>query len=147
MDQPELDLGRSVSRAEVAAAFRKISFSREPGFPRDQVSPAAPRSASAPPAADRSGPAGTPIGVELGAFQSHDLHLPAGTLLALYTDGLIETRQADLDAGMARLGDALAHAAPQSPALERMCTSVIGSIVGDAPAEDDIALLMARIQA
>ncbi|MFC7108918.1 SpoIIE family protein phosphatase [Nonomuraea rubra] len=92
-------------------------------------------------------PAGTPIGVELGAFQSHDLHLPAGTLLALYTDGLIETRQADLDAGMARLGDALAHAAPQSLTLERMCTAVIGSIVGDAPAEDDIALLMARIRA
>ncbi|MGW3353539.1 SpoIIE family protein phosphatase [Nonomuraea rubra] len=92
-------------------------------------------------------PAGTPIGVELGAFQSYDLHLPAGTLLALYTDGLIETRQADLDAGMARLGDALAHAAPRSLTLERMCTSVIGSIVGDAPAEDDIALLMARIQA
>ncbi|MBF8188058.1 SpoIIE family protein phosphatase [Nonomuraea sp. K274] len=92
-------------------------------------------------------PTGTPIGVGLGTFQSRDLHLPAGTLLALYTDGLIETRQADLDAGMARLGDALAHAAPQSATLERVCTAVIGSIVGDAPAEDDIALLMARIQA
>ncbi|MEV4170727.1 SpoIIE family protein phosphatase [Nonomuraea sp. NPDC049709] len=92
-------------------------------------------------------PTGTPIGVGLGSFQSRDLHLPAGTLLALYTDGLIETRQTDLDAGMARLGDALAHAAPQSAILERVCTAVIGSIVGDAPAEDDIALLMARIQA
>ena len=92
-------------------------------------------------------PAGTPIGVGLGAFQSRDLDLPAGTLLALYTDGLIETRRADLDAGMARLGDVLACAAPPSATLERVCTAVIGSIVGDAPAEDDIALLVARIQA
>ncbi|SDK05529.1 SpoIIE family protein phosphatase [Nonomuraea jiangxiensis] len=92
-------------------------------------------------------PTGTPIGVGLGTFQSHDLHLPAGTLLALYTDGLIESRQADLDTGMARLSDALAHAARQSATLEHVCTAVIGSIVGDAPAEDDIALLMARIQA
>ncbi|WP_165969893.1 SpoIIE family protein phosphatase [Nonomuraea terrae] len=91
--------------------------------------------------------AGTPIGVGLGTFQSHELYLPAGTLLALYTDGLIETRQADLDTGMARLGDALAREARQSVTLERLCTAVIDSIVGDAPAEDDIALLMARIQA
>ncbi|WP_083949631.1 SpoIIE family protein phosphatase [Herbidospora yilanensis] len=91
-------------------------------------------------------PAGTPIGVGLGTFQSHDLDLSPGTLLALYTDGLIETRQADLDAGMARLADALAHAASRSATLDRVCATVIDSIVGDAPAEDDIALLMARIQ-
>ncbi|MEO3795958.1 GAF domain-containing SpoIIE family protein phosphatase [Nonomuraea sp. B10E15] len=92
-------------------------------------------------------PTGTPIGVGLGTLQSHDLHLPAGTLPALYTDGLIETRQADLDAGMARLGDALVRATLQTATLERVCAAVIGSIVGDAPAEDDIAVLMARIQA
>ncbi|WP_187414464.1 SpoIIE family protein phosphatase [Nonomuraea sp. PA05] len=91
-------------------------------------------------------PAGTPIGVGLGAFGSRDLHLPAGTLLALYTDGLIETRHADLDAGMARLGDALARAALRSATPEHVCTAVMRAIVGDAPAEDDIALLIARIQ-
>ncbi|UBU08478.1 SpoIIE family protein phosphatase [Nonomuraea gerenzanensis] len=91
-------------------------------------------------------PAGTPIGVGLGTFESRDLHLPAGTLLALYTDGLIETRQADLDAGMARLGDTLARAAPRAATLEQVCEAVIGSIVGDTPAEDDIALLLARIR-
>ncbi|WP_083958491.1 SpoIIE family protein phosphatase [Herbidospora mongoliensis] len=91
-------------------------------------------------------PPGTPIGVGLGTFRSHDLHLSPGTLLALYTDGLIETRQADLDAGMARLGAALTRAAPRSATLECLCTTVIDSMVGDAPAEDDIALLMARIR-
>ncbi|WP_061293196.1 SpoIIE family protein phosphatase [Herbidospora cretacea] len=90
--------------------------------------------------------AGTPIGVGLGAFRSHDLHLPQGALLALYTDGLIETRQADLDEGMARLAAALTRAAPQSATLEQVCTAVIGDIVGDGPAEDDIALLLARVR-
>ncbi|WP_083959177.1 SpoIIE family protein phosphatase [Herbidospora mongoliensis] len=91
-------------------------------------------------------PAGTPIGVGLGTFRSHDLPLPAGTLLALYTDGLIETRQADLDAGMARLAEALTRAAPGSATLDSVCTAVIGDLVGDAPAEDDVALLLARIR-
>ncbi len=66
-------------------------------------------------------PAGTPIGVGLGTFRSHDLHLPEGTLLALYTDGLIETRQADLDAGMARLAGALSRAAPRSAHARPAC--------------------------
>ncbi|WP_197038843.1 SpoIIE family protein phosphatase [Herbidospora cretacea] len=92
-------------------------------------------------------PPGTPIGVGLGAFQSYDLHLPPGTLLALYTDGLIETRQADLDAGMARLADTLTRAASRSATLDHVCGDVIGSIVGEAPSDDDIALLMARILA
>ncbi|GAA2211552.1 SpoIIE family protein phosphatase [Nonomuraea monospora] len=91
-------------------------------------------------------PSGTPIGLGLGAFESHDLHLDAGTVLALYTDGLIETRQADLDAGMARLGTALAGAAAL-PTLEGLCAAVVGAIVGDGPAEDDVALLMARTRA
>ncbi|TKK90594.1 GAF domain-containing protein [Herbidospora galbida] len=89
--------------------------------------------------------AGTPIGVGLGTFQSYDMRLPAGTLLALYTDGLIETRHSDLDAGMARLGDVLARTALESTTLDRACAAVIDSLVGDAPAEDDIALLMARV--
>ncbi|GAA4917286.1 PAS domain S-box-containing protein [Nonomuraea thailandensis] len=91
-------------------------------------------------------PSGTPIGLGMGSFESHDLHLAAGTVLALYTDGLIETRQADLDAGMARLGTALAGAAAL-PTLESLCASVVGAIVGDGPAEDDVALLMARTRA
>ncbi|GAA3153300.1 SpoIIE family protein phosphatase [Nonomuraea salmonea] len=86
-------------------------------------------------------PGGTPIGVGLGSFESLELELEPGTVLALYTDGLIETREDDLEAGMHRLGVALA-AAP--PPLERLCASVISSMLGGTPAEDDIALLVAR---
>ncbi|TDD22966.1 PP2C family protein-serine/threonine phosphatase [Nonomuraea diastatica] len=84
-------------------------------------------------------PSGTPIGVGLGSFES--LELDRGTVLALYTDGLIETHESDLEAGMRRLGAALARAPLP---LDDLCASVIGSIVGDTPAEDDIALLVAR---
>ncbi len=87
-------------------------------------------------------PSGTPIGLGLGSFESRELELAPGTVLALYTDGLIETRQADLDVGMDRLGAALTGAALP---LNDLCAHVIDTIVGDTPAEDDIALLMARV--
>ncbi|WP_433444202.1 SpoIIE family protein phosphatase [Nonomuraea sp. CA-141351] len=86
-------------------------------------------------------PSGTPIGLGLGSYQSLELELAEGTLIALYTDGLIETRTADIEAGMDRLGAALAQAALP---LENFCTSVIRTMVGEAQSEDDIALLVAR---
>ncbi|MEV0381151.1 SpoIIE family protein phosphatase [Nonomuraea sp. NPDC050643] len=87
-------------------------------------------------------PSGTPIGLGLGSYQALDLELPGGSLIALYTDGLIETREADIEAGIGRLGAALARAAALP--LERVCAAVIRSMVGDTGSEDDIALLVAR---
>jgi PAS domain S-box-containing protein len=86
-------------------------------------------------------PSGTPIGLGVGAYESRELELAAGTLIVLYTDGLIETREADIDAGMERLRAALAqtHALP----LEHLCDRVIDTMVADG-SEDDIALLVAR---
>ncbi|PZG13014.1 protein phosphatase [Nonomuraea aridisoli] len=86
-------------------------------------------------------PSGTPIGVGFGGYQSVELELAAGSVLALYTDGLIETRESDLDAGMERLGAVLGRYALS---LDRLCAAVVDAMVGGRPAEDDIALLMAR---
>ncbi|MFC4116766.1 SpoIIE family protein phosphatase [Nonomuraea zeae] len=86
-------------------------------------------------------PSGTPIGVGLGSFGSLELELAEGTLIALYTDGLIETREADIEAGIDRLGAALAGAAVP---LESLCGTVIDIMLGGTPSEDDIALLVAR---
>lgn len=47
---------------------------------------------------------------------------------------------------MAGLAAALTRAAPRSATLEQVCTAVIGDIVGDGPAEDDIALLLACVR-
>ncbi|WP_176993464.1 SpoIIE family protein phosphatase [Nonomuraea jiangxiensis] len=88
-------------------------------------------------------PPGTPIGLGAGTYESLDLELAAGTLIALYTDGLIETREADLEAGMDRLAAALS---PVSLPLDDLCDSVIEAMVADS-SEDDVALLLARTRA
>ncbi len=88
-------------------------------------------------------PAGTPLGVGLGAFESLDIGLAPGTVLALYTDGLVETREADIDHGLGRLCDALTRA--DGP-LDDLCGRVLDTMVGDRLTEDDIALLLARVR-
>ncbi|MGN9781383.1 SpoIIE family protein phosphatase [Nonomuraea sp. ZG12] len=87
-------------------------------------------------------PSGTPIGLGLGSYGSLDLELAEGSLIALYTDGLIETREADIEAGIDRLGGVLARAAALP--LDRICRTIIRGMVGDTGAEDDVALLVAR---
>ncbi|YCK41660.1 SpoIIE family protein phosphatase [Actinomadura sp. ATCC 39365] len=89
-------------------------------------------------------PTGTPIGLGLGDFRPLDLELGPGSLVALYTDGLIETREADIEAGIDRLAAALTAAVSAAPTLDDFCTSVIRAMTGDRPPEDDIALLVAR---
>jgi serine phosphatase RsbU (regulator of sigma subunit) len=85
-----------------------------------------------------------PPGLLLGAGRDHypavDRQLPAGSVLALYTDGLIEQPAQDIGAGMARLTRALA--AGPARTLDDLCDSVLATL---APRpRDDIALLLAR---
>ncbi|WP_371646087.1 SpoIIE family protein phosphatase [Streptomyces mirabilis] len=86
-------------------------------------------------------PTGSPLGIGLGIpFEAVELELPEGSLLALYTDGLIETRDHDIEEGMRRLGTALAQ---PSRSLEDLCTRATETSPGQAPS-DDITLLLAR---
>ncbi|MER5409367.1 SpoIIE family protein phosphatase [Streptomyces sp. NPDC002769] len=87
-------------------------------------------------------PAGAPLGLGLGLvpFESVELELPEGTLLALYTDGLVESRDDDIDVGLDRLGAVLAET---SSSLEDLCSRVIESLPTQSPA-DDVTLLLAR---
>ncbi|MFF1604750.1 SpoIIE family protein phosphatase [Streptomyces mirabilis] len=87
-------------------------------------------------------PAGAPLGLGLGLvpFESVELELPEGTLLALYTDGLVESRDDDIDVGLDRLGAALAGS---GSSLEDLCSHVIETLPTQAPA-DDVTLLLAR---
>jgi len=85
-----------------------------------------------------------PGGVMLGVCQAHypavDKQLPAGSVLALYTDGLIEQPGQDISTGMARLARTLT--ASRARSLDQLCDSVLASLGTDAL--DDIALLLAR---
>jgi PAS domain S-box-containing protein len=85
-----------------------------------------------------------PAGVMLGAGQSGypaaDVDLPAGSVLALYTDGLIEQPGRDIGVGLSRLARALAAGPARSP--DQLADSILASL---APRpRDDIALLLAR---
>ncbi|MFD8079741.1 PP2C family protein-serine/threonine phosphatase [Streptomyces sp. NPDC059718] len=86
-------------------------------------------------------PAGTPLGVGLGAeFEAVEPELPERSLLALYTDGLVETRDHDIDVGMNLLGSALAQ---RKCSLEDLCTRALRNLTGHGPS-DDVTLLLVR---
>ncbi|MFJ6632494.1 SpoIIE family protein phosphatase [Streptomyces sp. NPDC091376] len=88
-------------------------------------------------------PTGAPLGVGLVPFESVELELPESSVLALYTDGLIEARGHDIGAGMERLRTALAR--PGLP-LEELCSSVVDTLPSEA-SRDDVTLLLARTRA
>ncbi|MFD3875277.1 SpoIIE family protein phosphatase [Streptomyces sp. NPDC058623] len=89
------------------------------------------------------GPAGTPLGTGGQDFRTEEVPLPPGSLLVLYTDGLIEARDRDLDEGMERLGRALGEAAQP---LEELCEGILTQLLPTAP-QDDVAVLLARTRA
>ncbi|WP_086661889.1 PP2C family protein-serine/threonine phosphatase [Lentzea kentuckyensis] len=82
-----------------------------------------------------------PIGFDLGTDgrRSVGLDVPPGTLIVLYTDGLVERREQDLDVGLERLRQVVS---PMGP--EAACVRVMATMVGDQPANDDIALVAIR---
>jgi PAS domain S-box-containing protein len=88
-------------------------------------------------------PAGPPLGLGGLPFESSEIELPAGSILALYTDGLIESRHHDIDLGFERLRRALTR---QEQSLETTCDNVLEAVLHDRPV-DDVALLIARTYA
>ncbi|WP_123458679.1 SpoIIE family protein phosphatase [Streptomyces sp. PanSC19] len=86
------------------------------------------------------GPPGTPLGTGAHDFGTEDVFLPGGGLLVLYTDGLIEARDRDLDQGMRQLAEALR---PLDRPLDTLCDDVLGRLLAGS-AQDDVAMLLAR---
>ncbi|WP_329458456.1 SpoIIE family protein phosphatase [Streptomyces sp. NBC_01497] len=91
-------------------------------------------------------PAGAPVGMGVGSYESVELKLAEGSLVALYTDGLVERRTSDLDAGLDRLADVVSQAGPKTP-LDGLCRRIVDSMTARLHTEDDIALLLARTRA
>ncbi|WP_033278869.1 SpoIIE family protein phosphatase [Streptomyces sp. NRRL F-525] len=88
-------------------------------------------------------PAGPPLGLGGLPFESAEFELPEGTVLALYTDGLVESRERDLDDSQRLLFDALY--AP-SDSLDETCDRILHAVLPPGGAADDVALLLARTQ-
>ncbi|WP_374205364.1 SpoIIE family protein phosphatase [Streptomyces sp. SP2-10] len=82
---------------------------------------------------------GPPLGVLAQAeFPMTPLRLQPGTVIALTTDGLVESADADLDAGMDRLARELAATDPAHLGL------VADALLTGAHRDDDVALLLMR---
>lgn len=86
-------------------------------------------------------PAGPPLGLGGLPFESMEIELPVGSLLALFTDGLVEARDHDIDQGLDALGRVLGTPAAS---LDELCDRAVSALVPDATTADDTALLLAR---
>ncbi|SFG93988.1 SpoIIE family protein phosphatase [Streptomyces mirabilis] len=84
-------------------------------------------------------PAVPPLGLGgLGGppFEAAEIDLPERSLLALYTDGLIEARDHDIEAGLTRLCRTLAQS---SASLEATCDTVLEALLPADRPHDDVA--------
>jgi serine phosphatase RsbU (regulator of sigma subunit) len=89
-----------------------------------------------------------PAGVMLGAvpaahYADAEAHVESDDLLVLYTDGLIERRDRDLDEGFA----ALTRAADdlRGRPVDTVCATLVERMLPDQEHEDDVCLLVLRV--
>jgi anti-sigma regulatory factor (Ser/Thr protein kinase) len=91
------------------------------------------------------GPSGNPLGTSL--FPSYDetvMAMPTGSALVLYTDGIVERPDQTLDVGMGILAD-LGLSLPDEP--DEACRILLDRLLSDGLTHDDVALLIARLDA
>jgi anti-sigma regulatory factor (Ser/Thr protein kinase)/GAF domain-containing protein len=85
---------------------------------------------------------GLPLGTGLGAkYRQSVVALPAGSIVLLYTDGLVERRGSSIDDGI----EALVAAMRDGPSdAEQLLEHILDNLVEGAHRADDIAILAAR---
>ncbi|WP_256107878.1 SpoIIE family protein phosphatase [Streptomyces sp. ODS05-4] len=88
-------------------------------------------------------PPGLLLGIDPTArYAAGGLTLPPGTVLALYTDGLVEQRGIGLDEATADLAGQLSLGSPDD--LDALADALVGHARAAAPRHDDMALLLIR---
>jgi serine phosphatase RsbU (regulator of sigma subunit) len=85
-------------------------------------------------------PAGQSLGLGTAIYGQARIKLPPGAILALYTDGLVETRTRSYDHGILALRSLLSR---ERGHLETVCDALIRSLAEHH--EDDITVVLARI--
>jgi serine phosphatase RsbU (regulator of sigma subunit)/anti-sigma regulatory factor (Ser/Thr protein kinase) len=84
-----------------------------------------------------------PLGIGSGPVQTRTFKIRDGSLLVLYTDGLVERRDADIDEGLTRLRETFGPGSTSRP-LEELCKATLAGVYADHQ-RDDIAVLVARL--
>jgi serine phosphatase RsbU (regulator of sigma subunit) len=84
-----------------------------------------------------------PLGVGEGPIESRQFTIEDGSLFLLYTDGLVENRNRDIDDGLNRLRQIFGDSAPSRP-LEDLCKATLDGVYAEQE-RDDIAVLLARL--
>jgi len=88
---------------------------------------------------------GLPLGAGTDTRYTQEIvELPVGTILVLYSDGLVERRGESIDDGLDRLRVAVAGG-PREP--EQLVEHLLEQLVGSGERGDDIALLAVRLLA
>ncbi|MFS8197980.1 SpoIIE family protein phosphatase [Streptomyces sp. CWNU-52B] len=91
-----------------------------------------------------------PLGAAKPPFETVEMAVPEGSLIVLYTDGLVESAKRDIDTGMADLARLLrtTHEDGTSADLEHLCDALTaGLLPTEVQAADDAAFLVARLHA
>ncbi|MFG2981130.1 SpoIIE family protein phosphatase [Streptomyces sp. NPDC048258] len=88
-------------------------------------------------------PPGPPLGLGGLPFETVEVELPEDSILALYTDGLLQPRDHDIDDALDSMFVALSQPAST---LETVCDRVLTALLTHPP-DDDVALLVARTRA
>jgi serine phosphatase RsbU (regulator of sigma subunit) len=89
-------------------------------------------------------PPAPPLGVGVGPAKTSLIEVADGSLLVLYTDGLVERRGCDIDVGLARLRDLFGPDATSRP-LDDLCRAALAAADGGEQ-RDDVAILIARLR-
>ncbi|MFF3918669.1 SpoIIE family protein phosphatase [Streptomyces sp. NPDC001852] len=93
-----------------------------------------------------------PLGVAAPPFETHETVLPADSLLALYSDGLVESKERDVTTGMSHLAELLSRSvramptsSPDASDLDALCADLTSALLpAHGALSDDAALLLAR---
>jgi len=86
-------------------------------------------------------PRGPLLGINAPRPADLEFELPVGGTLVLYTDGLIERRDADIDVGLSALATC---AAQVEPSLDAFCQRLLVRLAGAGEQADDIAVVALR---
>jgi serine phosphatase RsbU (regulator of sigma subunit)/PAS domain-containing protein len=125
------------SEADLAAGRTRLRWSNAGHPPPVVLHPGGRVTALEAPAVDRL------LGVTPDApRRGHEVDLERDAVVLLYTDGLVERRDQDLDEGLARLQRTLGELAGRG--LDDVCDELLARMLPESP-EDDVALVAVRL--